>query len=316
MKVAVTGGLGIVGSAVAAGLRARGHTVVAVDRRTPPEAERALRDYAEAVDAGFDAEPFRSINEVRSVDLQSYAETREALEDVDAVVHLAGINNPAAAPAWQVHDNNVVASYHVLSAAAELGISRVVQSSSVNAIGLSWSRTPEFDYFPIDMAHATRNEDPYSLSKLVQELQADSITRRNESLSVVSLRLHAVLNDPAEAQAYVDHFGLSWAVNGLFGYCTVASVIDAMALACEANVTGHERLWVVEPETFATTPSRELAAQFYPGVPIRGELDGRASFFDARRTGEVLGWTPSTVAIPPDTAVDLSCATDATVSVR
>ncbi|MDF2994305.1 MAG: UDP-glucose 4-epimerase [Microbacterium sp.] len=312
----MTGGLGIVGSAVSAGLRSRGHTVVAVDRKTPSEAERALRDYAEAVDATFDADPFGSIAEVREVDLRSYAETRDALGDADAVVHLAGLNNPLVAPAWQVHDNNVMASYHVLTAAAELGIPRVVQSSSVNAIGLSWSRTPEFDYFPIDLAHASRNEDPYSLSKLIQELQADSVTRRTESLSVVSLRLHAVLNDPSEAQAYVDHFGVSWAVNGLFGYCTVASVVDAVVRACEAEVTGHERLWVVEPETYASTPSRALAAQYYPGVPVRGDLEGRASFFDARRTVELLGWTASTVADPPDPVVHLDRAADTTASAR
>ncbi len=305
MKIAVTGGLGIVGSAVSAGLRSRGHTVVAIDRRTGPEAERTLREYAAAVDATVDADPFASIDEVRTVDLASYPETLAALEGIEAVVHLAGMNNPGAAPGWQVHDNNVVASYHVLSAAAERGIPRVVQSSSVNAIGLSWSREPRFDYFPIDLEHASRNEDPYSLSKLVQELQADSLTRRHESLSVVSLRLHAVLNDPSEAQAYVDHFGLEWAVNGLFGYCTIASVVDAVRRACEADVTGHERLWVVEPETYVSTPSRSLAERFYPGVPLRGDLPGRASFFDVRRTIDVLGWTPSTLTIPPEATVDL-----------
>lgn|GEM_PF-238025 len=316
MKVVVTGGLGIVGSAVSAGLRSRGHTVVAVDRRTGPEAERTLRAYAEAVDAPLDTDPFASIDEVRTADLQSYAETLDALEGADAVVHLAGMNNPAAAAGWEVHDNNVVASYHVLSAAAEHAIPRVVQSSSVNAIGLSWSRAPEFDYFPVDLGHATRNEDPYSLSKLIQELQADSLTRRHSALSVVSLRLHAVLNDPSEAQAYVDHFGLSWAVNGLFGYCTTASVADAVARACEADVTGHERLWVVEPETYASAPSRTLAAQFYPGVRVRGGLDGHASFFDASRTVELLGWTPSTVVDPPATAVDLPLPTGAAASAR
>ncbi|BDZ48844.1 UDP-glucose 4-epimerase [Frondihabitans sucicola] len=299
------------GSAVTAGLRSRGHTVVAIDRRPPSDAARALRDYADALETPATPDPFEFIEEVRTVDLASYAETREALADAEAVVHLAGINNPLSAPGWEVHDNNVVASYHVLSAAAELGISRVVQSSSVNAIGLSWSRAPRFDYFPVDLAHATRNEDAYSLSKLVQEVQADSLTRRFESTSVVSLRLHAVLNDASDAQAYVDRFGVDWAVNGLFGYCTISSTVDAVVLACEAEVTGHERLWVVEPETFVSAPSGELAARYYPDVTVRGPLDGRSAFFDASRTVEVLGWTPSTVVDPPAALVDLGLGRDA-----
>jgi UDP-glucose 4-epimerase len=306
MRVVVTGGLGIVGSNVCAGLLLRGHEVVAVDRRPIKDATRALRDYADALHAPQENHPFDDIAEVRSVDLGSFSETRDALADADVVVHLAGMNNPYAAEGWAVHDNNVVSSYHVLSAAAELGIRRVVQSSSVNAIGLSWSRSPQFDYFPVDLEHATRNEDPYSLSKLVQEIQADSLVRRYDELSVVTLRLHAVLNDAADAQAFVDRFGAAWAINGLFGYCTMASTVDAVALACEADVAAHERLWVVEPETFVSTPSRELAARYYPDVPIRAGLSDHAAFFDTSRTVELLGWTPSTVTHPPETLVDLS----------
>ncbi len=62
--------------------------------------------------------------------------------------------------------NNVVGSYNALRAAAEHGITRICQASSVNAIGLSYSRTPRFDYFPIDEAHPNYSEDPYSLSQM------------------------------------------------------------------------------------------------------------------------------------------------------
>jgi len=309
--VAVTGALGNVGSAVVAGLAEAGHQVVALDRRRTDEAAFRAAELASALaeSTGLEREsitPGAGADTIRSVDLTSYEETRSALEGADAVVHLAGIPAPVGVPDWEVHNNNVVASYNVLSAAAELGIARVVQSSSVNAIGLAWSRNPTFDYFPIDLEHGTRNEDGYSLSKLAQELQADSLTRRHEGLSVVSLRLHAVLERAGDAQAYIDRFGNGWAVHGLFGYCTFASTTGAVIRSVTAPIEGHERLWVVEPRTFLSTPSRELARRFYPGVPIGRDLEGTSSFFDASRTRDVLGWTPSTISDPPTTLACLS----------
>lgn len=49
----------------------------------------------------------------------------------------------------QVHSNNVDSNFIALRAAAELGIKRFCQASSVNAIGLTYSNQPiEFEYFP------------------------------------------------------------------------------------------------------------------------------------------------------------------------
>ena len=127
MRLAITGALGLVGRSIAGLLSGRGHEVRLIDRLDPID--------------GTDL-PFVK------ADLTQYDEALEALRDVDAVVHLAGINAPIVAPEVVVHNNNVTSSYNVLSAAAELGIARVVQSSSVNAIGLAWSRKPCVRLFP------------------------------------------------------------------------------------------------------------------------------------------------------------------------
>lgn len=278
MKIAVAGASGGVGTIVAEALTAAGHEVRAIDV-TPPATE--------------------SVEDFVIADLTSYEQTLGVLERAEAVVNVAGLNGPIPAPEWTAHNTNVLVSYNVLHAAAELGVPRVVQSSSVNAIGLAWSRNPEFDYFPIDLAHRSRNEDGYSLSKLIQELQADSLTRRYEGLSVVSLRLHAVLTGSEQAQMALDLLGRDWAVHGLFGYCTFESVTDAVRRACEVPIAGHEVLWVVEPETFVTEDSRVLSQRYYPDVPIVTPLEGRASFFDTTRTREILGWVASTENAPP-----------------
>ena len=268
MKLAITGALGMVGRGIATMLSDGGHDVRLIDRLEP----------ADGTDLPF-----------VKADLTQYDEALEAVRGVDAIVHLAGINAPIVAPEVVVHNNNVVSSYNVLYAAAELGIARVVQSSSVNAIGLSWSRKPVFDYFPIDVDHRTRNEDGYSLSKLMQEAQADSLTRRHAGLSIVSLRLHAVLTGPEQAVQGTEMLGESWAINGLFGYCTYETVARAVERSLTVQISGHEKMWIVEPETFSEIPSATLAAQYFPDVPLRRPLQGRESFFDLSRTYELLG---------------------------
>ena len=268
MKIAITGALGMVGRGVTGRLAAEGHEIKLIDRQDP----------GESVDHQF-----------VKVDLTQFALARDAVSGADAIVHLAGINAPIVAPEVEIHNNNVTTSYNILSAAAELGIPRVVQASSVNAIGLAWSRQPVFDYFPIDLDHQTRNEDGYSLSKYIQELQADSLTRRYERLSVVSLRLHAVLTGPDQAADVIEMLGEDWAINGLFGYCTYRTATDAINRSLTAQVRGHERLWITEPVTFSDIPSATLAARHFPEVPLRRPLVEHESFFDLRRTKQVLG---------------------------
>ncbi|WP_167131157.1 NAD-dependent epimerase/dehydratase family protein [Paramicrobacterium chengjingii] len=284
MKIAVAGASGGVGKIVTNALRRSRHQVRGIDRNS--SAEETAHEWVTA-------------------DLTEHDQTLEALKGVDVIVNLAGLNGPIPLPEWEAHNTNVVISYNVLSAAAKLGIHRVVQASSVNAIGLAWSRSPSFDYFPVDLQHRSRTEDGYSLSKLIQELQADSVTRRHDGLSVISLRLHAVLNHAAQAQIALERLGPSWAINGLFGYCTEESVVDAIERACSASVIGHEVLWVVEPETLVDEDSRTLAARFYPDVPFVAPMSGRASFFDTSRTREILGWTPSTEDAPPTDLITL-----------
>lgn len=90
--------------------------------------------------------------------------------------------------------SNVVVSYNVLRACAELGIKRVCQLSSVNAIGLAF--TPyhrKYHYFPLDEKHPYEPADSYALSKQICEIQADSICRAFPHMRVASIRPHACL---------------------------------------------------------------------------------------------------------------------------
>jgi UDP-glucose 4-epimerase len=269
MRIGVTGGSGRIGGAFIELAVARGHSVVSIDRLPP--ADRRRRPAVTLVET----------------DVTQYTSLEKALRGCDALVHLAAIASPGKRPDWEVHNNNVVGSYNALRAAAELGITRVCQASSVNATGLSYSRHPRYDYLPLDEAHPTYNEDPYSLSKWICEQQADSLVRKCDALTIASLRFHQVVpRRPAVRNA-----GLSAeADKELWGYTELEPAARACLLALTAEFTGHRVLYIVAPDTTAATPSLELHRRFFPEVPLHGDLSGNRGFFDCTEAERVLKW--------------------------
>lgn len=269
MQIAITGGGGRVGRAVIELALRQGHSVRSIDRVPPPD------DAPQSGVTWIEAE------------LTDYAAFEQALRGCEALIHLAAIPSPRHSPDHVVHNNNVVTSYNALSAAANLGINRVCQASSINAIGGLYSRWPRFDYFPLDEQHPTYNEDPYSLSKWIAEQQADSFARRYESLRIASLRLHGVTPTRPKPRN-VDPGGML--ARNLWGYTSLDATARACMLALTADFVGHEVFYIVAPDTILELPSLELAARFFPDVPVRGELSGNRSFFTTAKAERLLGW--------------------------
>jgi nucleoside-diphosphate-sugar epimerase len=71
----------------------------------------------------------------------------------DQVVHLAALASPVVGRPEEVFRVNAEGTFNVFQAAAEAGIRRVVQASSINALGLYYGvRTTDPLYFPVDEA--------------------------------------------------------------------------------------------------------------------------------------------------------------------
>lgn len=270
MRIAVTGATGWVGQAVVDLASSEGHTVVSIDR--VPDRRRP-----------GDAPP------VVLVDLTDYDAVARALDGCDALIHLAAINGPGRDPDHVVHNNNVVSSYNALRAAAETGITRVCQASSVNAVGGRFSRWPRYDYLPLDERHPAYPEDPYSLSKWICEQQAEAVARRHHGMSIASLRLHGVVADRGDTARWVDYPGRV-VEKQLWGYTGREPAARACLLGASTALEGHEAFYIVAPDTMVETPSLELHARFYPDVPVRGDLSGNRGFFDCAKAVELLGW--------------------------
>src|SRR3712207_4458446 len=122
MKIALTGGSGGIARAITPMALAQGHSVVAIDRARPDGFEE--REGLQFIEA----------------DITDYDGLLRAMSGCDALIHMAAIPSPFRDPDHVVHNNNVVGSYNALRGAVEHGIMRICQASSVNALGLSYSR--------------------------------------------------------------------------------------------------------------------------------------------------------------------------------
>jgi nucleoside-diphosphate-sugar epimerase len=266
LRIAVTGAAGRLGRHVVARALRAGHEVVATDL------------------PGAVGEPDGRV-EWRPADLTDLDEARAALAGAHGVIHLGGLVHPRY-PEPEVHRVNVGGTYNVLVAAEEHGVEGVCLASSVNAIGGVYSAAPRFDYFPVDEEHPSYAEDAYSLSKWLLEQQSAAFARRRPGVAFSALRLHglraAATTDPGDGNP-----------KDLWGWVSFDAAAAACLLAVLRPTPGHAVYYVVADRTTTATPSSELAARWYPGVPLRAPMAGTAGFYSTARATADLGWDPA-----------------------
>lgn len=269
MRIAVTGGNGDMGRDLIPYLLEQNHTIVSIDRTLP-------NTYVKDVDFIV-------------ADTRDFGQFVASIRGCDALVHLAAIRAPINHPDPVVYADNTIGSYNALSAAATVGIKRVCLASSVNAIGGAFSRSPRYDYFPVDEHHPTYAEDPYGLSKWVLEQQGDAFARRFEWMSIASLRMHMLTNTREQALQSTAAMGV-YAIRHLWAYTLFRESSRACLLSLTADFIGHEVFYIAAPKTVSPQPSLELARQYYPDTEIRGDLLNDASFINCAKAERLLGW--------------------------
>ncbi len=275
-RVVVTGGSGKLGRAVVAELVDHGYDVVNLDQ-TPPAQERCPFTRIDLTDQGQVLEAFTGID-------ARYA-------GVDAVVHLAAIPGPGVAGNAVTFRNNITASYHVFSAARSVGITNVVWASSETLLGLPFDDNPP-PYLPVDEEYPARPETSYALAKHLEEQLVAQFCRWEPRLKAIGLRFSNVM-EPADYAAFpgydADPRLRSW---NAWGYIDARDGAQAVRLALQHEATGMDVFVIANADTVMSRPSAELAAEVFPGVPLRRELTGTETLLSIDKARRVLGYEP------------------------
>lgn len=279
----VTGGAGFIGSHVVHELVNQGHTVRVLDnlrtgqpKNLPPEVE---------------------LIQVDIVDLEAI---RPYFEGAHGVFHLAALPRISYSIEHPVETSqvNVLGTLHVLEAARDKGVKRVVHTSSSAVYG-----SPE--ELPIRLEHAVCPLNPYALQKHIGELYARQFSELF-GLETVSLRPFNVygsrMADEGGYGTILSIFkklrkqGEPLTIDGTGeqtrDFVHVEDVARANVLAMESERVGKgEVLNIGSGERYSVN---EIAALF--GGPVRYTPsrvgDATHTLADISRTTELLGWTP------------------------
>jgi nucleoside-diphosphate-sugar epimerase len=276
-KIAVTGGSGKAGQVVVRDLIEHGHDVLNIDRL--PFTNALIPDTPAAY---------------LPADLTDYGQALEALSGgdvlpgIEIVVHFAAIPSPVHATPDQIFRTNMTSTYAVFSAAARLGVRRVVWASSETTLGLPFNRPP--DYAPVDEAHMYP-ETSYALSKVLGEEAARQISRWS-GIPFVGLRFSNVM-----VRADYDEFPTFWEDPhlrkwNLWGYVDESHVAESVRLALDEDATGTDNFIIAAADTVMRRPSRELMEEVFPGVPVRDSISGNDTLLDIAKARQVLGYDP------------------------
>jgi uronate dehydrogenase len=238
MRVLVTGASGAIGQPVCAELRARADFVRGFDRMA---------------EGGSDA-----CDEFMVGDLADAARVREALDGMDAIVHLAAM--PDEAPFADLMTPNLLGLFHVFDAARQQHVRRVVLASSIQAVGGASAGVRGTSL------RAPNNH--YALTKLFAEDMGEMYARRF-GLQVVAARIGWMVRTPREAQRIVELGLLDW-------YVSRSDVCEFLHGALHSAFQGFATAYVIGPDGrhhFDMEPGKRLFGfeprqRFPEGLPF------------------------------------------------
>ncbi len=294
----VTGGAGFIGSHIAHALRTRGDDVRVLDNFST--GNRA--NLSAALGDGSDGPK----GELVEGDLRDLPTVREACRGVDVVFHEAALPSVARSVEDPVtsDDSNVRGTLHVLLAAKDAGVRRVVYAGSSSAYGES----------PTLPKHEGMTGDPispYGVTKFTGELYCRSFARVY-GLSTVVLRYFNVFGprqDPGSPYSGVIALFCRAVLSGspatIHGdgeqsrdFTFIDNVVAGNLLAAERDVPGGSVLNVATGSSITLNrlvavlgeiAGRPLVVRH--GPPRAGDI--RDSLADIARAREILGYRPS-----------------------
>jgi UDP-glucose 4-epimerase len=280
MRVLVTGARGKVGRATVAALMSAGHEVRATDL-FPPVFERPEPGEPEYVQA----------------DLTSAGDAFAVVRGTEAVVHAAAIPEPTRNPPHVVFQNNLMSTFNTIEAAIRFEIPRYVNISSETVPGFFFAERPFLpDYIQVDEEHPVRPQDPYATAKHFSELLMDGAVRRSD-IRCITIRPCWVQHEgnyERNLGQLVGELPQELSPNFL-SYIDVYDLADAITLAVESDLSGHEVFYIASPDNVGNHPLEEIVRRYYGDeIEVRKPLPREdAGYISIEKARRMLGYSPS-----------------------
>ena len=280
MRILVTGSTGGIGSWLVKRLLEAGHTL-----RT------------------FDITAQKSVEDVEHIpgDICDLGLVRRLVQGMDAVAHLAAIPYDVPGRDADILQTNIQGTWNVLLACSEAGVGRVVNFSSINALGQAEPFHDEL-YLPLDDDVPHHTARSYYLSKHLGEELCQAFVKRS-GMVIASLRPTQVTFPDPRGPRWWDWMPeerkIEFSKPDFFSRVDVRDVCEAALLGLTVDFSGHEAFLLTADDTWASVSSQELVDRYYSHLPwpkiSRDEyLAGSEyrSLVDCSHAKRVLGWQP------------------------
>ncbi len=254
MKDLVTGGTGLVGAHLLYALTRMGRPVRALKRAG------SRTDLLKALFAWYDPDKGASLYDAIEWvegDVMDVFSLSDAMDGVQGVYHCAALVSFLPAERRQMMEVNVDGTAHLVDAALDKGIKKLVHCSSVAALG-----RPEQDRVA-DESLVWKSgawNSAYALSKFGSEREAWRAAEEGMDVVIVNPSVVIGPGDPARssAQLYLSvKKGLMFYTAGVTGFVDVRDVAESMVQLMESPISGSR--FIVNAENL---PYREVFTYF------------------------------------------------------
>ncbi len=283
-RILFTGGSGKAGKHVIPYLLDQGHRVMNVDLMplNHPGVDNLIADITDS------GQMFNAMSSYAGLD---ELDGGNGVPRFDAVVHFAAVPRILIRPDNETFRVNTIGTYNVIEAAVKLGIKKIIIASSETTYGICFADgkiNPKT--LPLDENYDVDPMDSYGLSKVVNEKTARSFQLRS-GFDIYALRIGNVI-EPHEYATLFPHYLKNPEVRRRNAFCYIdardlGQIVD---LCLQKDGLGYQVFNAGNDHNGAIIPSKELAEQFFPGVPITRELEENEALFSNRRIREVLGF--------------------------
>ena len=291
MHILITGACGFIGRNLIKELESLGHTLRLLDQTRPEDATM----FGGA--SGRIASPLQTDWPFIQAAITDPEAMRNACEGMDAVIHLAGEPRGLPEIGVETFTSNALGTFVAINAAQQAGVPRFLCASSINAFGTFFWRLSgkpvEYERLPLDESFSPVPEDPYSLSKLVNE-ETCAAFHRAYGMTTAAFRFAGVWSDERYQQIMADGLPATtqWSET-LYQWVHVGDVVTGIRQALLApNLPGFGAYTLGAGDTTCPEPTMELVQRFRPDVPVVEPLPGRAPLLSISRAQQTFGYAP------------------------